>query len=145
MEHMETMGMQTLPGVASVFQMLTADLVRDIAYRSEAGLLVPVYKKPTAIPILGDAKCELTEQPDNNAQVEKVTLTFRTSHRLDTSQPLAFVVRTVQGQTYLIGTRERPFPTVKVSHTTGAPSGDASVYEVQVSLTHRKALVRVVM
>lgn len=137
--------MQILPGITHIYQIRNTALIADIAYRAEAGLPVPMYRTPLALPILGGATWELTEQDDNNSQIEKVTLTFRSTHRVTTSFPSAFIVRTVAGEVYLIGTRERPYPTVKVSRSSGEPDGSASVYEVQVSFTHRRALIKCVM
>lgn len=135
--------MQSLPGITHVYQVPCSSLLSELAYRAEAGIPIPIYRTPLAIPILGDATVELTESDDNNSQIEKVTLTFRTAQRIYTTRPSAFIVRTVEGKAYLIGSRARPYPTVKVTRTTGTPGGDAAAYEVQISLTLRKALLEV--
>lgn len=137
--------MQSFPGITHIYPILAAALVENIAYRAIAGLPVPVYTKAEPIRILGDALCELSEEPDHGSQFQTVTLTFHTTAALDTAAPLAFAVRTVQGDTYIIGGKERPHPTLKVTETTGTPDGDARVREYKVTHKHRKALIKCVM
>jgi hypothetical protein len=72
--------------------------------------------------------------------MEKVKLSFSTLRELPTRQNIGFVIRTVDGKLYIIGSKERPYPTVKVTTTTGQPDGDASVRKYEVSYTARKAL-----
>lgn len=137
--------MSSLPGITQILLIPASSLVDNIAYRAIAGLPVPIYTKGTPLAILGDAVCELSEQPDNGQQLQTVTLTFRTTDTIPTAEPLAFAVRTVQGDIYIIGGKERPHPSFKVSYTTGTPDGDAHVTEYKVTHTHRKALIKCVM
>ena len=51
-----------------------------------------------------------------------------------------FVIETVDGDKYVIGAKERPYPTVKISRSTGQPDGDPSVRKYEVSFTAKKAL-----
>ncbi len=85
--------------------------------------------------------CELDEAPDNNTQIEKAKLTFSTLDSLPTSMPLAFLIETVNGEKYILGTHERPYPTIKSSKTTSKPEGDPAVTRYEVTFTARKALI----
>lgn len=77
---------------------------------------------------------------DNNSYIEKVKLAFSTLDEVPTEQHPAFVFQTMDGIKYMIGAKERPFPTVKISRSTGQPDGDASVRKYEVSFSAKKAL-----
>ena len=47
---------------------------------------------------------------------------------------------TIDGTKYVIGAKERPYPAVKITRSTGRPDGDSSVRKYEVSFTARKAL-----
>jgi hypothetical protein len=90
---------------------------------------------------VGEVTCETEEQFDNNSQVEKASLTFNTLDELPTYRHLAFVIFTAQGDTFVIGTKELPYPTVKISRSTGTPDGEPSVRKYEVTFSARKSLV----
>ena len=50
---------------------------------------------------------------DNNDTLEKVKLSFSTTSQLPAHEHLAFVIQTVDGKQYLIGTADKPFPVIK--------------------------------
>lgn len=83
----------------------------------------------------------MEQEPDNNANSQKVSLTFYTLDDIPEDEPLAFVATTVQGDSYLIGMKERPYPSVKITSQTGTPDGDRAVKKYQVQFTARKALI----
>ena len=104
---------------------------------------VGIYSLTTDIELSGAATCESTASPDNNAQLEKAVLTFySTDDTIPIDEPLAFVATTVQGQSYIIGRLEQPYPSIKRTRTTGAPDGDCSVLKYEVSFTAHRALVK---
>ena len=85
----------------------------DICYRAVAGIPVKLSEQPISISLVDVAVCEIEEQTDNNVQMEKVKLTFSTLRELPTRQNIAFVIRTVDGSKFIIGSKERPYPTVR--------------------------------
>ena len=52
----------------------------------------------------------------------------------------AFVFQTIDGSIYIIGSKERPYPTVKTTRSTGHLDGEPSVRKYEVSFTAKKAL-----
>lgn len=134
--------MVSLPGIRHIYSVPITYLVPNITYRALASMSVPVYIPPSSrLKFYGDAVCDVTSADDNNTRIEKVTLTFHTAKTVPTT-PVAFVIRTVPGDTYIIGTKEAPYPVVKVETTTGSPDGDAALSKVQVTFSARKALVK---
>ena len=119
----------SLPGITNVWYILRDDLPSDVVYRSVAG-----------IPITLEVTPEDIQSYDNNSYIEKVKLTFQTLDDVPIYEHPAFVIKTVNDDMYLIGGKERPYPTVKMTSTTGLPDGDNSVCKYEVSFTAKKAL-----
>ena len=135
--------MQSLPGIKKVSYISCQLLPPDITLRAISGIPVGVYSLTTEVELSGDATCESTASPDNNVQQEKAVLTFfTTDDTIPIDEPLAFVATTVQGQSYIIGRLEQPYPSVKRTRTTGMPDGDRSVLKYEVSFTAHRALVK---
>ena len=93
----------------------------------------------TEITLKGEAMCEVKQSPDNNCYIEKVKLSFPTLDEVPTQDFPAFLIQTVDGTKYVIGAKDRPYPDVKIIHSTGRPDGDPSVRKYEVSFTARKA------
>ena len=53
---------------------------------------------------------------------------------------LGEVFQTIDGNIYIIGSKERPYPTVKITRSTGHLDGEPSVRKYEVSFTAKKAL-----
>lgn len=96
--------------------------------------------EPDEIILKGEAVCEVEQSYDNNSYIEKAKLTFLTLDDVPTDQHPAFVIHTVNDEYYIIGAKERPYPTVKITRSTGQPDGDTSVRKYEVSFTAKKAL-----
>lgn len=130
----------SLPGIQQVWHILRDNLPDDVVYRSVAGIPIALEVEPDVIKMKGEAVCEVEQSYDNNSYIEKAKLTFLTLDDVPTDQHPAFVIRTVNDEYYAIGAKERPYPTVKITRSTGQPDGDASVRKYEVSFTAKKAL-----
>lgn len=114
----------------------------DVIYRSVVGMSITLLEQPIRINLKGEAICEVEQSIDNNSYIEKVKLTFLTLDDVPINQYPAFLFQTIDGDIYLLGAKERPYPTVKITRSTGQPDGDASVRKYEVSFTAKKALAR---
>ena len=56
---------------------------------------------------------------------------------------MTFVIKTANDEIYLIGAKERPYPTIKITRSTGQPDGDTSVRKYEVSFTAKKAIATI--
>ena len=132
---------QSLPGIQKVWYIPCADLPDDVVYRSVAGIPISLLKISTvSINLKGEAVCEVEKSYDNNSYIEKAKLQFLTLDDVPTDQHPTFVIKTANNELYLLGAKERPYPTVKITSSTGQPDGDASVRKYEVSFTAKKAL-----
>ncbi len=130
----------SLPGITKAWYIQRNYLPDDVVYRSVAGIPVTLQEQPISINLKGEAICEVEQSFDNNSYIEKSKLTFLTLDEVPTDQHPAFVIETVDGDKYVIGAKERPYPTVKITRSTGQPDGDPSVRKYEVSFTAKKAL-----
>ena len=130
----------SLPGITHVWYILRDYLPDDVIYRAVAGIPIALQNQPISISMKGSAICEVEQSFDNNSYIEKAKLTFLTLDDVPVDQHPAFVIQTVNGDRYVIGAKERPYPTVKITRSTGQPDGDPSVRKYEVSFTAKKAL-----
>ena len=125
--------MHRLPGIVKMSYVLASSLMASIAQKALANIPVGVFADTFLVPNVGDAICELETQFDNNDTLEKAQLPMR--------ERLAFVIQTVDGKQYLIGTAEKPFPEIKVEDSTGNVEGDSAVTKYTISYINKVALV----
>ena len=119
---------QSLPGIQKVWYIPCADLPDDVVYRSVAGIPISLLKISTvSITLKGEAVCEVEKSYDNNSYIEKAKLQFLTLDDVPTDQHPSFAIKTANDEIYLIGAKERPYPTIKITRSTGQPDGDASI------------------
>ena len=130
----------SLPGIRNVWYISRDYLPDDVIYRSVVGMSVSLMEQPISINLKGEALCEVEQSIDNNCHMEKAKLTFLTLDDVQTDQYPAFLFQTIDGDIYIMGAKERPYPTVKITRSTGQPDGDTSVRKYEVSFTAKKAL-----
>lgn len=132
---------QSLPGIIFLGYVQKDRLQRQIMQKSLAGLPVGIFTDITLINFIGAPQCESQNDYDNNGRIEQTTLTFVTCDSIPTHEHLAFVITDANGQSYIIGQRERPYPIIKIKENTGTPGGDTNAKTVEVTLYAHRSLV----
>ena len=130
----------SLPGIKKIWYIPHNNLPDDVIYKAAVGMPVALPTTMTEITLKGEATCEVEQSPDNNCYIEKVKLSFPTLDDVPTQVFPAFIIQTIDGTRYVIGAKERPYPAVKITRSTGRPDGDPSVRKYEVSFTAKKAL-----
>ena len=130
----------SLPGIKKIWYIPHNNLPDDVIYKAAVGMPVALPTTMTEITLKGEATCEVEQSPDNNCYIEKVKLSFPTLDDVPTQDFPAFIIQTIDGTRYVIGAKERPYPAVKITRSTGRPDGDPSVRKYEVSFTAKKAL-----
>ena len=131
----------SLPSITKIAYLPCSELSADIAFRCKVGLPVAVYAVTTPVTFCGTPLCDTVTEQENKVRISHTTLTFSTIEELPAAYPIAFVVTTANGRSYLIGTMERPFPVVKIESTTGTPAGESAVNKVTVTFSSAKSLI----
>ena len=132
---------QSLPGIKFIGHVPSVNLQREIMYKHLAGIPVGVFTDITPIAFCGVPTCEAESIYNNNGRIEQVTLRFKTLDVLPLHRHVAYVITDCNGQSYIIGQREKPRPIVKVTRDTGTPNGDPAVCSVEITIYAQKALI----
>lgn len=129
---------QSLPNIIDIYIVPCASLIPNITEKYRAGLPVAIFPLPTAIEHHGSASCEAEQEYDNGGYSEKTVLQFTTTEDISHYPPLAFVVTDANGQSYIIGTQEAPYPIIEITKTIDK---EVNVNNIKVTFTRRKSLV----
>lgn len=132
---------QSLPGIVSIHTVECSRLQPQLMLRAMSKLPNAVFAPLTHRNHIGEPICNTISEYLNGSRSEKTTLEFISDADFDTSQPLAFVVKCVNGDSFLIGRKEHPYPTVTITHTTGTTTSDASSYKIEVNFIAPKTLI----
>jgi len=129
---------QSLPNIIDIYKVPCASLVPNITEKYRAGLPVAIFPLPSAIEQYGNASCEAEQEYVGGGYSEKTVLQFTTTENISQFPPLAFVVTDAGGQSYIIGTKEAPYPIMEITHTIDK---EVHVNTVKVTFTRPKSLV----
>ena len=129
---------QSLPNITAIFYVPCASLIPNITEKYRAGLPVAIFPLPSAIEHYGNASCEAEQEYVDGGYSEKTVLQFNTTDDLSHYPALAFVVTDADGQSYIIGTKEAPYPIMEITQTIDK---EVHVNTVKVTFTRRKSLV----
>ena len=132
---------QRLPGITFIGCIDCTKLQPSLQLQAIAGMPVAVQTavQPLAVAKDANASC-LTEKENGNIR-QTASLKFRTSDSLPIHTRLGFVVTDIAGQSYLIGSLEKPYPQVKITINFGTPSGDPNCLEVEVTHLAMRTLI----
>ena len=126
---------QSLPGITQIGYCLCSNLQPNIVLKHSSGLPIGVFTDIVPISFFGSPSCETTEEYDNNGRKAITALSFVTNDNIPTYKHLAFVITDVSGTSYIIGSRERPYPVIKSSANSGTPSGESKATSYKVRWT----------
>ena len=136
--------MERLPGIRHIAYVDAEALTPHITLQALAKIPVGIFARLSFVPFeQRTAICETETELDNNATLETATLTFASSETLPTDKKLAFAITCVNGEQWLIGSKEAPFPFIKKESSSGLPDGDTNTILYTVTYTNKVALVPV--
>lgn len=132
---------QSLPGIISISTVECAKLQPQLMMRAMSKLPNAVFAPLSHRNHIGEPICNTVSEYLNGSRSEKTTLEFISDESFDTNKPLAFLIQCVNGDAYLIGCKEAPFPTVTITHTTGTATSESSSYRIEVNFIAPKTLI----
>lgn len=130
----------SLPGIKSIEYLNACKLSSNIVLQAVAGIVPYVYLPRTPLVLHGESTCEVERTNEGNGTQETLTLQFQTGTVLPEDYPLAFVITDVNGNTYLAGQREQPFPLIDCKQIFGNPAADRHTLQVEVKFSALRAL-----
>lgn len=130
-----------MPGIIAVKWMHAEEVAPHIREKFVAGLPVAIGAVGNMMTLVDVASAEGLTTVENNGLTGKATLEFKTLDDVPTDEDIVWAAQDADEEWYIIGARERPYPVVEVSQSTGKPGGDPAIKTVKVSLTARIALI----
>ena len=134
-----------MPGIIAVKWMLADEVAPHIREKFVAGLPVAIGAVGNMVSLVDVASAEGLKTVENNGLTAKATLEFKTLDNVPTDENIVWAAQDADENWYLIGARERPYPVVEVSQSTGTPGGEPAVATVKVTHTAKIALIPVAL
>lgn len=134
-----------MPGVIAVRWIKAANLSSHMLEKYIAGVPVALGTMGNELKLEDTASASGLNSVENNGLTSKAELEFKTMDEVPRDEDIAWAVQDADGNWWLIGTRERPFPVVEISQSTGTPGGDPAVATVKVTHSAKIALIPVAL
>ena len=103
-----------LPGIQSIGWVDCEKLQSNVALNGICGNRIPVLTEILPVPFFGQASCECSETKESGGVVATATLSFKSDVVFPLHTHLGFVVTDNNGKSWLIGSKEPPFPMMKM-------------------------------
>lgn len=129
---------QSLPGIKEIKILPCAGLPQHAMAKCESDIPVGINCAASLLDIFPEHSLELESKYENGGYYESLTLKFLTTTRIPNARKMALVVTDVEGENYLIGTKERPYPVIEYTREI---SGTNRVYDVKVTFSGKRALI----
>lgn len=115
-----------LPGIVQIGYCLCENIQPNIVLKYSSGVPVGIFTEITPVCFFGLPSYEAVVEYDNNGRKVVSSLKFVSNDNIPLHKHLAFVITDASGTSFIIGSRERPYPVVKSSATSGNPSGESN-------------------
>lgn len=132
-----------MPGIIAVRWIKATELSSHLMEKYVAGLPIAIGTPGTELELVDAASASSLASVENNGLVCKAELEFKTLDEVPRDEDIAWAVQDAEENWWLIGTRERNYPTVEISTSAGTPGGDPAVSTVKVTHTAKIALLPV--
>ena len=133
---------QILPGVKFIGWVYADRLIPDIVLRGIAGMPVPILTDIHDVAFFDEPKCECMTTNDNGNRLDTATLKFSSENVLPVNAHIAFIVTDISGGSYIIGSRETPFPVIKRTISFGNTANECAGVKYEITHTAIKSLVK---
>lgn len=132
----------SLPGVKTIHWVYAGLVPSTLALEALSGVPTVVLTDMHPIEFFGDAEATLKSERKEGSCFETATLKFTTCIPVPQARRTAFVVTTVDGMSYIIGSRLAPYPKVNFTRSAGSPAGGSASTEVEITHTAVKTMVK---
>lgn len=131
----------SLPGIRKISYIPTDRLSADLSLMRAARVPIVLYGTRTDVPFVGEPTCEAESINGNKGKKQETTLDFNTTTVIPEAYAIAFVVEDNNGQAWLIGLKEEPYPSITCVKSFGTTDGDVSALHVEVKFVATEALI----
>lgn len=119
-------------------------LLQNLSIIPGHGVLLNYWRNFQPLPLVGLAQCEVTSKLQDNSRSFTTVLTCRLSEHFNVAdRQLAFLVTCVNGDRFLIGSAERPYPVVNTTDSMPGNVSDPSGCSLNVQYIDTFGLLKV--
>ena len=129
---------QSLPGIKNISILPCAGLPQYAMAKSLSDIPVGINCATSNLDIYPEYSLEVESKYTNGNYFENLSLEFTSTTRIPKNPKMAVVITDVEGNNFLIGTKERPYPVIE--YTKGV-SGTSNIYEIKVTFSGKRALI----
>lgn len=132
---------QILPGIKFIGWIDCRHLPRRVDLSAICRIPVPILTDINPIDFFGEPECKCQTKKEARGYEVAASLSFRSDIELPHDGFTGFVVTDVNGNSYLIGSREHPRPIVEMTRSTGIPSGESAGILYEIKHTALRSLI----
>ncbi len=137
---------QSLPGVRRIYSIPCASLSPYLMLTAICGGACALFRPNLQeVPFAGTPSFTREGSIVKGSRAQQSTLEFRSDYIMPEGVRMAFVVELVNGNTWLIGTREPNYPVVEYKDYSGDPSGDPAVRTYRIKHTDIRSGIPVIL
>ncbi len=130
----------SLSGVKAISYIAANTLPDTILQQAVSKQPIVIYSSRTPVPFYGTPECSVEQINENNGTKEVASLVFRSLVVIPEAFAIAFLITDTNGQTYMLGCKNSPYPSITAIQQFGAPEGEPHCLNVTVEHTAIKAL-----
>lgn len=134
---------QRLPGVKEIGYIYSWELPKRIDLLAIVGSEIVIMANRRNVPFFGEPSVKLTTKKENHAYTEEAVLEFTSADIPFPLHDIAFVVRDIEDNFYIIGSKEEPGIDIEIQSSLGAPSGESKAFAVKITHKSIRALVKI--
>lgn len=131
----------SIPGIKKIGWVRSFTLPPRVDLKAVVGERVMLMAEVNWLEFSGFPECRVTREKENHTYREITELSFVSAFDMPREKDIAIVVVDVDGEGYIIGSRENPKPVITAERNIGIPSETAKAFKVKVSHTAFKSLV----
>lgn len=133
---------QILPGIKFIACLPCRDVPANISMSAINNIPAVVNSDLLEITFFGSPECRCVTENINNGWTQKTNLKFHSSDQLPLSEPLAFVVTDANDDSFIIGSREEPFPIFNCERISGSESDEKAGFIYEISHVEIRSLIK---
>lgn len=122
----------TLPGLKEIYRVRASMVPPLAAMKSAVGISVYMTSNVVKICTEGNPSVEIVDEQENNGRQVQTTLRFESAEKIETRTKYAFIYVDQAEEAWLVGSKEKPYPTISKTQHTGIPGQTSAVISYEV-------------
>ena len=134
------------PGVRRIYALPCASLPPNLMLTAICGGSCAMFRRSlTPVPFAGKPSFTREGSLLKGSRAQKTVLEFRSDYIVPEGVRMAFVVEQVNGNVWLVGSREPNYPVIEYTDSAGDPAGDPAVRTYRITHTDIRSGIPVIL